>query len=104
MSVCGQNSDGAGGGEGGPDSINGEASAHSSRVSTPVQNLVAAQVSVVLLLDVSLSVKLRSLLLIYCCVIGEAFSFVVYLLLGLQRWFDFCRAFPCFVLWLCCYQ
>ncbi|XP_071531860.1 uncharacterized protein Zmynd8 isoform X3 [Panulirus ornatus] len=43
MSVCGQNSDGGGGGDGGPDSVNGEASAHSSRVSTPVQNLVAAQ-------------------------------------------------------------
>ena len=49
MSVCGQNSDGGGGGEGGPDSINGEASAHSSRVSTPVQNMVAAQVSVLYL-------------------------------------------------------
>ncbi|XP_069960221.1 MYND-type zinc finger-containing chromatin reader ZMYND8-like isoform X4 [Cherax quadricarinatus] len=43
MSVCGQNSDGGGGGDGGPDSVNGEASGHSSRVSTPVQNLVAAQ-------------------------------------------------------------
>ncbi|XP_064116215.1 LOW QUALITY PROTEIN: MYND-type zinc finger-containing chromatin reader ZMYND8-like [Macrobrachium nipponense] len=46
MSVCGQNSDsgGGGGGEGGSDSVNGEASAQSSRVSTPVQSLVAAQV------------------------------------------------------------
>ncbi|XP_064116640.1 LOW QUALITY PROTEIN: MYND-type zinc finger-containing chromatin reader ZMYND8-like [Macrobrachium nipponense] len=45
MSVCGQNSDsgGGGGGEGGSDSVNGEASAQSSRVSTPVQSLVAAQ-------------------------------------------------------------
>ncbi|XP_045599040.2 uncharacterized protein [Procambarus clarkii] len=43
MSVCGQNSDGGGGGDGGPDSVNGEASGHSSRVSTPVQNMVAAQ-------------------------------------------------------------
>ncbi|XP_068244518.1 MYND-type zinc finger-containing chromatin reader ZMYND8 isoform X2 [Palaemon carinicauda] len=45
MSVCGQNSDSGGGGagEGGSDSVNGEASAQSSRVSTPVQSLVAAQ-------------------------------------------------------------
>lgn len=43
MAVCGQNSD-SGGGEGGPDSVNGEASGHSSRVSTP-QNLVVTQVS-----------------------------------------------------------
>ncbi|KAG0727010.1 Cell division cycle-associated 7-like protein [Chionoecetes opilio] len=43
MSVCGQNSDGGGGAEGGAESLNGEASAHSSRVSTPVQNMVAAQ-------------------------------------------------------------
>ncbi|XP_042868392.1 protein kinase C-binding protein 1-like isoform X2 [Penaeus japonicus] len=41
MAVCGQNSD-SGGGEGGPDSVNGEASGHSSRVSTP-QNLVVTQ-------------------------------------------------------------
>ncbi|XP_066969006.1 MYND-type zinc finger-containing chromatin reader ZMYND8 isoform X2 [Macrobrachium rosenbergii] len=47
MSVCGQNSDsgGGGGGEGGSDSVNGEASAQSSRVSTPVQSLVAAQLA-----------------------------------------------------------
>ncbi|KAK4310909.1 hypothetical protein Pmani_017564 [Petrolisthes manimaculis] len=43
MSVCGQNSDGGGGEGGGTDSVNGEASAHSSRVSTPVQNLVTGQ-------------------------------------------------------------
>ena len=64
MSVCGQNSDSGGGaGEGGSDSVNGEASAQSSRVSTPVQNLVAAQVRK---LELLIREQTCSFIYVYC--------------------------------------